>query len=1222
MGSDYDIPDIIYMGSCPNCGRDVSSRRLYRGSLCENCVRDEREFESLFDLVNYLKNYRTLKQLSEYKNILEEYSKVSDLFATILGSPPLGPQRSWIIRALKGESFAIIAPPGLGKTTFGILMSLYFFTKGIKSLMIFPTKTLVKQVVGKIQQMSRDFEKVPKVSYYISGMTSSQREELNKVLESSDFDIFMSTSRYIINNIDHLNTSQFGYVFVDDVDSVLKSSKSSVSVLKLMGFTEDDVKTVKELLWKARRDESAFGEIEKLRKKKVGNKVAIFSSATITKSNPVFSSLMGFRPGSAVIYLRNVIDSYVKGGDVVDTIRRILGKLGPGGLVFVPVDKGTAYAKQLAEEINGDLSVDFISSSSTSKLDKFVNGEIDVLIGVATHYGILVRGIDIPWRVKYAVFAGIPKFRFKIGENMHPLAMLRMLSLISLVTKDQGIASVLRQVRARLRNTSPAALNVLAQKVKEGQIDDQVLAKAYEIVNENLKKRDVLEKIAEIGEISVTSDGFISSPDYLTYIQASGRTSRIFGGELTTGLSVLLVDDEKLFELLTRKLSLVLDEVKWEPLDVVNWKIGEADLAKIVEKLNSERERIKKIRESGALSANLVEKIKTTLFIVESPNKAKTISNFFSRPSIREFKGLRVYETVIGNRVLMITASGGHVYDLTTKDIGIHGVEVRKDGEPSFVAYYNTIKRCSNGHQFTEYKDGRSCPICGSENVRDKMDVVNALRNLALEADEIFIGTDPDIEGEKIAWDIYLNLRPYNPNIQRAEFHEVTRRAIIEALNNPRKFSLPLLQSQLVRRVEDRWIGFKLSKKLQIEFWKEECNKLGKPCTENRNLSAGRVQTPVLGWVIDRYNQYNNTRRKVYVIRAFDSISVLVTRQSKMNKNSKLILTIDRIDDVKEEFGPLPPYTTDALLSDSSNFYGISAQETMKIAQELFEMGLITYHRTDSTRISSVGISIAESYLKQTLGEKYKEVFRPRSWGEGGAHEAIRVTKPLDSDQLRTMIEEGELELPRRLTANHYKIYDLIFRRFITSQLVPLIVEKERVYVSVKTHDGTAMNVENNPVENIYKVYLPSQMKFEKLYLPIKDTSEPIRPKIKCTPGKDCEFEVDIKYSFMKSDVQLYTQGSLITEMKNRKIGRPSTYATIVSTLLKRRYMFESRNTKRLIPSTLGIDVHDFLVKRFQKFVSEERTRDLLERMDLIEEGKEDYRQILKQLYEEIQDIG
>ncbi|MQL54699.1 reverse gyrase [Acidianus ambivalens] len=1229
-----DLPNLVYMNSCPNCGGEITANRLYKGSACEKCIKEDIQFNSVYDLALYLLKNKNLINLRSPYEILKELKEVERLFKRVLGSPPLGPQRSWIVRALRGESFAIIAPPGLGKTTFGILMSLYFAEKQRKTLMIFPTKTLVNQVVQRIQEMSKSLEEVPKLVYYYSGITQSQKSELNKILESGDFDIFVSTSRYIINNVDYISTKDYKYLFVDDVDSVLKSSKSARAVLKLVGFTEDDIQNVRELLRKSKNSEEVYDEIRKIREKKSGDKIAIFSSATITKGNPVFSALMGFRPGSAVIYLRNVIDSYVQlssatDEEIIDIVNKIVNKLGSGGLIFVPIDKGVSFANEIASSISG-LKAEAISSTSITKLDKFEKGEIDVLVGVATHYGILVRGIDIPWRIRYAVFAGIPRFRFKIGETMHPLAMLKMLTLISLVSKDEEVTKILRIVRNKLRRISPAALVMLANSVKSGKIEDKYIQEAYDLTNKYLRNEEILEKIAEIGEISI-NNGYISTPDYLTYIQASGRTSRIFGGELTTGLSVLLVDNPRLFELLNRRLSIVLDEVNWNLFDIDNNKIGNNNLHEILKRIDSEREKIRKIKKEGLLTSASVKNIKTVLFIVESPNKAKTISNFFSKPSIRVFNGAIIYETVIGDKVLMVTASGGHVYDLTTKNIGIHGIEVRKNSNLEFIPYYNTIKRCNNGHQFTEYAEGNKCPTCGSTIIKDKIDVINSFRQLALEADEILIGTDPDVEGEKISWDLYLALRPYNPNIKRAEFHEVTRRAIVEAINNSRQFSIPLLQSQVVRRVEDRWIGFSLSSKLQTVFWPQYCSEVLKrtDCGENKNLSAGRVQTPVLGWVINRYNKYNETKRTVFIVKFLNSLSVLVPKQADLDKNDVKVVVYN-ISKSSETFGPMPPYTTDEMLSDASNLYGISAPEAMRVAQDLFEMGLITYHRTDSTRISNTGIAVAENYLKEVLEDKYKEIFKPRTWGEGGAHEAIRPTRPLDESQLRALIEEGELELPKRLTLNHYRIYGLIFSRFISSQIVPLNVYKLKFNVKVLSN-GKELKVENPEMELIINVSLPGGIDVNKLslyyprsYFASRDSSyaDTIKKLEDCSKSGQCEFVGSISSSFVKSDYQLYTQGELITEMKNKKIGRPSTYATIIATLLKRGYMLESKKVKRLVPSKLGINVYNFLTSKYSKFVSEERTRQLLELMDLIEDGKEDYRQVLKQLYDEIQSIG
>jgi Reverse gyrase len=869
-----EIPPSIYKSSCPNCGGAISSSRLSKGSVCTRCFsNDEAEFHSLNDLIKALKSASTLSKLSKESEILSEFNVFSEIFRTAIGYPPYGPQKSWIIRLLRNDSFAIIAPPGLGKTTFGLVASLYYANKKKKSIIIFPTKSLVKQALDKLSTFSSNSGIEAKIIYYHSGLTESQRQELNKSLYSNEFDIFISTNRFVIDHIDSLSNLKYDFLFVDDVDTALKSSKSARAVLRLVGFSQDAMDKVRELM-KVKDTDILFSEIEKIRKGIVGNKTVVFSSATLTKGNPVFSLLMGFKPGSSVIYLRKIIDAYTElptnDNEVIRLLKELLSRLGSGGLIFVPVDKGQEYAKFLEESLSKDFSIAAVASSSTSKIEEFAEGKIDILIGSTTHYGILVRGIDLPWRIKYPIFVGIPKFKFRIGETINLVTLSRILSIIALITKDQEIIRLAGRIRRKIRRLSPAALALLSQQAREGKLEDDTLIKAYGIVNSYLQNEDILKKISETGDF-VISNGNILIPDYLTYIQASGRTSRIYGGDLTTGLSILLVDDRNLFEIFNRKISLILDEINWKELDLNSWKIGNVELSEIINGINEEREKILKIKKEGGITP-LLGKVKTVLLIVESPNKAKTISNFFSRPSTRQVGNLRVYETVLEDKILMVTASGGHVYDLTTDNIGIYGVDVKisEDGSALFLPYYNTIKRCKNGHQFTDYDKGGKCPKCGTTDIiTDKTYTVENLRKLSLEVDEILIGTDPDTEGEKIAWDLYLALRPYNNNIRRAEFHEVTRRAIIQAISSPREFNVNLVESQIVRRIEDRWIGFKLSQKVQTEFWPKYCTEekerarskyynQSTDCSENRNLSAGRVQTPVLNWIVTRYDEYTD----------------------------------------------------------------------------------------------------------------------------------------------------------------------------------------------------------------------------------------------------------------------------------------------------------------------------------------------------------------------------
>jgi reverse gyrase len=1243
-----NLPPIVYMKSCPNCGSDITSTRLYNGLVCNLCLEDTNldKINSLSDLIKYLIKSKNLKNLTKYNNIVEEFEEFNKIFNKVIGFPPLSIQRMWAIRAISGESFSIIEPPGTGKTTFGLVLSLYLAKKGEKSLMIFPTKTLVKQALDKLYQMGKKLEFSPNIVYYHTGISQNVKNEVLKSIESKTFDILLISSKFSMKYKNELRDSAYKLLFVDDVDSVMKSSKSAMSILEIIGYSPEEIQKYKRLISRGlftKEDQESLksiSELDELRQAKLKNKIVIFSSATLSRGNPLVSSLVGFRAGSSTIFLRKVIDSYVKMPDNEEEmfilLKRILNKLGSGGLIFVPIDKGIEYAEKLESILSSEYRVASISSSTTKRIEEFKNGELDILIGVATHYGTLVRGIDIPWRISYSIFIGIPKFKFKIGKITNPLIMLRILSIASFINQeDKEIQHLVVKLRRKLKKLSPAAIVNLSRELREGKLQDETLLAAEEKVNSLLQNRDFINKLSKLNYFVITEDGFIEIPDYLTYIQASGRTSRIYGSDLTTGLSILFVDDERLFKLLIERLNLILDEVRWLSLDIDSNRIGNLELDNLVNEIKLERKKILETREKGEIHS-ISNKLKTALLVVESPTKAKTISKFFNRPSIRRLGNVIVYEAITPGKILLITATNGHIFDLTTNNIGVYGIVVDNGTKPSkFIPYYNTLKRCSNGHQFTEPNENL-CPVCGARVIEDKRDLITVLQKLAIEVDEVLIGTDPDVEGEKIAWDVYLNLRPFNSNIKRAEFHEVTRRAVLEAINNPRELNLLLLESQIVRRIEDRWIGFKLSSKLQTEFWRSYCYQSGKMSKEecereNRNLSAGRVQTPVLGWVIKRYDDYKNNLTLYYVasipnIPELSDIRVILPKQEGIRKGSKIILEINKVDIKVEELAPLPPYTTDTLLTDASTFYGLSASETMKIAQDLFEVGLITYHRTDSTRISSVGINIAEQYLSQRLGDGYTKLFKPRSWGEGGAHEAIRPTRQIDVEQLRMMIENEELELAKKLTNNHYKVYDLIFKRFITSHLIPIKLTKEVIYLNVKREDGSKLRTESEFMEIVTNIDLEGyeDKLSNKIYLPFKKIYPSIIRAInQLCNTLPCEFLGIITNSFKKSKYQLYTQGELVQEMKLKGIGRPSTYATIVSTLLKRRYVIEPRTSKKLIPTDLGIKVYEYLTtnKNYSELVSEERTRLLLQMMDSIEEGKEDYKQVLKRLYNEIQKI-
>jgi reverse gyrase len=593
--------------------------------------------------------------------------------------------------------------------------------------------------------------------------------------------------------------------------------------------------------------------------------------------------------------------------------------------------------------------------------------------------------------------------------------------------------------------------------------------------------------------------------------------------------------------------------------DIEFKSLEDVDFEKLIKEIDESRERYRK-REQFDI-------IKPTLFIVESPTKARQIARFFGQPSVKVFEEngelqLVAYEVPTPEYVLIVTACIGHVTDLIT-NMGFHGVITNG----KFIPIYASIKRCRDcGYQFTEERE--DCPKCGSKNVDDSKRRIKALRKLAHDVDLIIIGTDPDSEGEKIAWDL-RNLLAGCGEIRRAEFHEVTRRAVSEALKNLRDIDENLVKAQIVRRVEDRWIGFVLSQKLWEVFG-------------DRNLSAGRAQTPVLGWVIQRYEEYKQ-KKKVAIVRDLDL--TLDVEDSK----EELELEIELLEEREEERVPLPPYTTDTMLRDANAILKIPARDAMKLAQDLFESGLCTYHRTDSTRVSEVGLRIAKEYLGDD--------FVPRDWYMEGAHECIRPTRPIPKDTLQRLIQEGVIQV-EEITSRHLALYDLIFKRFMASQCKPYRVKVARYLIR---YDGKEIEEER---------ILEAEGKAVELY----KWSVWVKPEL---PTGKVRVKAEIR---TVPKAPLFTQSDIVRLMKERGIGRPSTYATIVDRLFMRNYVIEKNG--RVIPTKRGIDVFNYLASNYGKFVSEERTRLLEEKMDAVERGELDYFKALQELYEEIREIA
>ncbi len=1239
----------LYRYSCPNCYGVNSDLRLNLKAPCIKCVDEEKVFKIVREtglkdyyrlMKAYAENVRILKNLRKILSIEEQLNELEEFFSDATGGYRFwSAQRTWARRVLKGKSFSIIAPTGMGKTMFGLVTALYFFKKKRgKVYLVFPTTPLLNQAYNKLVKLSEKAGISPRIVVFHSRISRKVREEILNKINEGDFDILLTTSMFIHKYYELLKKHKYAFIMVDDVDAILRSGKSIRLLLEIIGFSNDEIEAALDIIKKRieilrvkdeREKESIRKELEKLEKLvgKARNKVKTVLVVSSATGRPrgiyprLFRILLGFEAGSRAEAIRNIVDSYIiPSKSVEEHVIELVKKLGSGGLIYVPVDKGIEYAEYIADVLrkHGVKAEAFHSKKNIKVLEEFTIGNVDVLVGVATYYGVMVRGLDLPERVRYAIFTGVPRHKFSTRlESPKPGDILRVLTILREVVEGdekRRVEIYIGRLSMRLRRLTQAALARVGeelQKAVKGEPYEEtpllkLLLEALEYARNLLSRSDIQEKIKTKGDIGfVEEDGktFLLIPDVATYIQASGRTSRLYPGGITKGLSVVLVDDIRLLNGLVKRMRWLFEEIDFKNFE-------EIDLEKLLNEIDRDRERVRKILSGEIVAEEKLEISKSALLIVESPNKARTIANFFGKPSIRVIgDNVRVYDVTTGDYVLSIVASVGHVYDLAV-DEGIDGVVII-DGR--FIPVYTDIKKCNAcGHQFTH--DENKCPRCGSRDIVRKLDVIRALQELASEVDLVFIGTDPDTEGEKIGWDLKVLLEPYTREIKRVEFHEITRKAILNAIRNPRDFDMRLVEAQIIRRIEDRWLGFSLSRKLWYDLWPYYCvDYLVKKknididcCREiNRNLSAGRVQTPVLGYIIDRYEKsvhakkYNLLKYVVTVGEELFEIELPQDVVDKMGiKKTKELLGREVEVLVKgvveEDINPLPPFTTDSLLAEASAKYGLSSTRTMQIAQELFELGFITYHRTDSTRISEAGIAVARQWLQEKYGDRYSELFKPRTWGVGGAHEAIRPTRPIDADRLSELIREGIIQPVRPLTRQHYLVYDLIFRRFIASQMMPAHVVKQQIIVRINGYEATLDRVIAIKKSGFLEVY------------PLVTAL----PELK--PGKYPITRVDVRKP------PLARFHDVIKWMKEQGIGRPSTYAKIIQTLIDRKYVKVTGKYKALMPTPRAFYVYNFLTEFYKDVVSVETTRKLEELMKMVEEGKTNYQDILRSIYDEL----
>ncbi|MEM4848649.1 MAG: reverse gyrase, partial [Ignisphaera sp.] len=1022
---------IIYRNCCPRCGGDISSVDIALNGVCNTCTTNL-ELTALHILDK------------EIKNFVNFFVKVTNFI-------PWSLQKYWIKRLISGESFAMIAPTGIGKSTLLAVYALYkvYYYKS-KVYILTPTRELAKQMYSRISEFINKAGLKDNIKLIFYDSSSKNVSQTKDAIKSNDFDILITSAAFLTRHHELLTDKRFSLIIADDLDSIMKNSKSVDRILTLLGFDTKDVELALKIiklrqhafLAKALKSQETFEKIRRelleleailrnnIAKKNVQLVVASATGRARGLKSQVLKLLLGFDTCAVFEYWRNIVDLYDSLDEFLyDKVEYLIKKLG-SGIIFV-----SPLYKEIMEVLVGKLrdkgiKIEVVKSGSKG-VDKFRRGEIDVVVGSASYYGILVRGLDEPIRTRYTIFIGIPSIVRDLQDSLNNPRFLFII-LRELQHLGYKVDNLISSITEIITNSTPSMLYLYTKLMNQKSnnnlvsVSEEVKAKVrlllhikqstYNIIKEILNSNSILEINRNCIIVKRGNKYLVIKPDPYTYIQASGRCSRLLRGKKTFGISIIFDEYPQLLTIMEAVLKRYISTFNIKKLDI-------NELDKYIKEIENSR---------SPKDYDLDLKISTALMVVESPTKAKTIANMFGRPAKRMLGNILVYETLIPitpTRIIVasIMPSFGHITDIVT-DEGLYGIKVLGS---EYIPIYDFITKCRNCRaQHVGIYD--SCPYCGSMDVMCSSSIYNAIKAIATQVDEVFIATDPDIEGEKIAFDIYNLLLPYNRNIYRIEFREVTKNVILEALRNPRKIDINKVEAQIARRITDRWIGFELSLWLQIRF--------GKPW-----LGAGRVQSPVLMWVANRYKEYKDNfgyvlvldigdyRVKWYLGRGFEAKE---KARIVVNKILESGLNIVRYEFTEKEVLPPPPFTTDSLIQEANILYGFAASKTMSIAQTLFELGLITYHRTDTTRLSAIALTIAHEVLKKMNLDK---MFVPRLWSGGdkmeGAHEAIRPTNPINSEELVDMIIRGDIGILTRISEDHIKLYDLIFRRFIASQM-------------------------------------------------------------------------------------------------------------------------------------------------------------------------------------------
>lgn len=547
------------------------------------------------------------------------------------------------------------------------------------------------------------------------------------------------------------------------------------------------------------------------------------------------------------------------------------------------------------------------------------------------------------------------------------------------------------------------------------------------------------------------------------------------------------------------------------------------------------------------------------LIIVESPAKANTIKKFLGGST-------------------KVVASMGHIRDLPKSKLGI---DVEHDFEPEYI------------------------------NIRGKGDLIKSLKKDAKNAKKVYLATDPDREGEAIAWHLAHILEIPEDSVCRVTFNEITKETVKESIKSPRKIDMNLTDAQQARRVLDRIVGYKMSPIL----WKKV----------RRGLSAGRVQSVAVKLIVDREEEIENfipeeywniyailldeNSDKTFTAKFYGKDGKKVEVHSKEEVESilkavekgKYIVTNVKKGEKKRT--PAPPFTTSTMQQEASRKLGFTLKKTMSVAQGLYEgvhvgekgtVGLITYMRTDSTRISEEARSAAKKQIVHEFGENYYEnrYYKTKQSAQD-AHEGIRPT----------YIDLAPEKIKEYLSNDQYKLYRLIYHRFLASQMAAAVYDTVSANIDVNSYHFRASGQTLK-----FKGFMTLYVETEDNSSEEEDTSVPDLQE-----GQEViKQKLETKQSFTEPPPR-YTEASLVKALEEKGIGRPSTYSPTITTILERHYI--EKEQKQLVPTDLGKVVNKLLTENFTDIINVEFTAKIEEEFDEIAEGKENWKQVIREFY-------